>query len=852
MRYRDYFWITFPFLVLACCYYTGTFAAFGFSPSSEEINRDDSKRVGTVLLHKKDWAEFHISPAAEGIRLMTNAALTSTKMPQQNQSDPRVGWRYSIEYQLLDADGELIRQTKYESRTRLRQLIDTDTGELINPLMFGKTGQIATQTRFIQIPINQDKAQPAIIRVRAATFDHQISEIVARVRTKHQRPHFESPSTWRQISLTSRRKLAKHCVFDQRFLTRAERVSLLRWYWMQAPTLNEITLRHLYFIGEIDDQEVVEQIPAANNTIIATQRITLPMPERLGNLRLSMQRLEGDKGKPIYVSVRFYPSDQSEPILWEELLDMVNNEVVCPVRGGLVEFEATHDATWSASWTHDDPDNQSVVIDGTEVGYGQTSEMQANKGNLRVYLADNKPITYRVSHIGDQPTPFRITCRLAFGNAFSSDEVQLAQKSNAGSFEGWNEAKQLRWAWLDEGDNVIEEGKFAIEPKVSLYDKLWKAGEPHLVSEFKHYYFSIPSEAAKIQFHSDLRPFLLNVSVRPNHLPVLTRLPEDHQPFTRRSKHHRKWFNLRPDQSLELISENRSFVISTQTRPRISRISEDNLGIADNQWQWQRYEPNGQWIGRQLLAPAMPGSEASDTSVRSSFYEMENRESYLVEDYDFGLQDSYRLIYIAPTSQQGELVVKQNGIVVQREKLVSSRGSVKLNLQPLRIAEGPSTIELTGPEGIRMFFSGGNVVDGKRFLKRTASKLENGKLKFEYQKTTNLDEMLTLLIYRQSTGQDRCKLSVKIEAEDQIQLLKSGPVESLTSLHQVYDLKSSPQKQSAILIGTDAELDVEHRCFIRLGPDLPPGQYTINVERIDEEDGGFVLLYKSTQLSDTQ
>ena len=848
MRYRDYFWISFPFLVLVCCYYSGVFAALGFSPSSEEVNRDDAKRVGTVLLSKNDWVEFHISPAAEGIRLMTNAALRTTEMPQQNQSDPRVGWRYSIQYQLLDADGELIRQTTYESRTRLRQLVDTDSGELINPLMFGKTGQIATQTRFIQIPIDQDAARPAIIRVRAATFDDQISEIVARVRTKHQRPNFESPSTWRQISLSSRRKLAKYCVFDQRFLTRAERVSLLRWYWMQAPTLNKITLRYLYFIGEIDDQEAVEHIPAASTTIIATQRITLPMPERLGNLKLSMQRLDGDKGKPIYVSVRFYPSDQSEPIFLEKLLDMVNNEIVCPVRGGLVEFEATHDASWSATWTHDDTDNPPVEIDGTEVGYGQTVKMLANKGNLRVYLADNIPITYRVSHFEGQPTPFRITCRLALGNAFSSDEVQLAQKRNAGSFEGWNEAKQLKWAWLDERDNIIEKGVVVIEPEVSLYDKLWKTGEPHLVSEFKHYYFSIPPKAAKIQFYSDLMPFLLNASVRPNHLPVLTRLPEDHQPFTRQSKPYRKWFNLRPDQSLELISENRSFVLSTQTRPL---ESENDSKIVHNQWQWQRYEPNGQWIGRQLLAPAMPGSAVSDASVRSSFYEIQNHKSYVVEDYDFGLKAAYSLIYIAPTSQQGELVVKQNGVVVQREKLVSSRGSVKLNLQPFQSVQGLSTIELSGPPGIRMFFSGGNVVDGKRFLKRTASKLENGKLKFEYEKTTNSDEMLTLLIYRQSTGQDRCKLSVKIEAEDQIQFLKSGPVESLTSLNQIYDLKSSPQKQSAILIGTDAELDVEHRCFIRLGPDLPPGPYTINVERVDGEDGGFVLLYQSTPLPNT-
>jgi len=416
------------------------------------------------------------------------------------------------------------------------------------------------------------------------------------------------------------------------------------------------------------------------------------------------------------------------------------------------------------------------------------------------------------------------------------------KQNNIGAFQGWDELKHLQWTWLDDSDNVVDQGKISIEPEISSYDQLWKSGEPHLVSDLKRYYFSIPTEVKKIQFRSELMPFLINASVRPSHLPVVTRLPEDHQPFERQFKPYRKWYNVYPDQNLKLISNNRSFMISSQTRPR---DTEDGPVLDQHQWNWQRYEPDGQWIGRQLLAPALMGSVVSETSSASSYYEMMNHQTYRIEDYGFAGPDEYRLIYITPESQQGDLVVRQNGSIVQREKLVSSRGTVKLTLPP--VANGAANnIVLTGPDGIRMFFSGGNVVGGKRFLKRTASKLENGKLKFEYEKKTNLDEVLTLLIYRKSTGQNRCELSIKIESEDQIHLQKSGPAESLTSLQQIYDLKASPQKQSAILIGTDAELDVEHRCFIRLGPDLPPGRYTINTERTDDQGGGFVLLYQST------
>lgn len=846
MKYRDYFWILVPVVLLMCGYFSGLFQRIGFKPTAEEIDRDDSKRVSTVLLDRRDWTEFHLSPEAHSIRVMTNGALNTTELPKKNQSDPRTGWRYSIEYQLLDADGELICQRTYESRTRVRQLIDNDQGALINPLMFGKTNRVATQTRFIQIPIDPAGLRPSILRIRAIKFDPQISEIVARVRTKHERPHFDKPSTWRKIRLSNRRKMAKYFVFDQKFLTPSERASLLRWQWLPAPTLNKTSLRHLYFIGEIDDQEAKEYTPSSVNMISAARKITLPLPERRGKFGLSIKRTEQSNTNPIYLTVRFYPSDQSANEVWEGTLHETEKEFTFPVSGGLIEFETTHNARWSATWTHNQPDAPAVSIHDTEVAYGQSVEMTTKTGNLRVFLADDVPVSFRVSHFKDQPTPFRISCRLAFGDIFASDEVQSKIRSSDGSFVGMDELKFLDWAWLGDDDQIIESGKLPIKPEISNYDQLWSGGETHLVSQYKRFYFSIPPEVKKIQFKSEFAPFLINASVRPNHLPVVTRLPEDHHPFERQFKPHRKWYNLQPDQNLQLIADNRSFVLGTQTRPR---DTEDEEIVGPREFLFRRYEPAGQWIGRQVLAPAVMENVVTKINRGSSFYEMSNGQSYSVQDYGLGIPANYRLIYVAPPATTSALIVKQNGKIVQGEKLSSSRGTVRLELDPF---DDASTITLQGPPGIRMFLSGGKVVDAKRYLKRTASKLENGRLEFEHVKTTPLDEVLTLLIYRKSSGQERCKFSVKIEAENPIQMQKSGPVESLTSLHQIYDLKSSPQQQSAILFGTDAELDVEHRCFVRLGPDLPPGRYTIKTERIDQQEGGFVLLYQSIPMDEVQ
>jgi len=261
MRFRDVFWSLFAFVAIVSLYLFSTTAANQYRLDSQEVNREDSSRVSTTLLDDEEWSEFYVASDAVSIRLMTNGAVTNTELPQQNQTDPRSGWRYSVEYQILSSSGEVLHQTTYHLRSSVRELVDADTGELIDPLVFGKTSMVATQTRFIQIPISTDGKRPSRIRIRAGEKDPEVIEVVARVRTRHQRPHYDKRSTWRQISSKTRRNLARFCVFDHKFLTSSEQASLLRWQWMKAPSTSTDQIRHLYFFGDVNDQQV-----AANTT----------------------------------------------------------------------------------------------------------------------------------------------------------------------------------------------------------------------------------------------------------------------------------------------------------------------------------------------------------------------------------------------------------------------------------------------------------------------------------------------------------------------------------------------------------------------------------------------------------
>ena len=133
----------------------------------------------------------------------------------------------------------------------------------------------------------------------------------------------------------------------------------------------------------------------------------------------------------------------------------------------------------------------------------------------------------------------------------------------------------------------------------------------------------------------------------------------------------------------------------------------------------------------------------------------------------------------------------------------------------------------------------------ERFLKRTAQRLDHGQLQFRYQKSTGGEELLTLRLYRHQSANQRCKLSVSILCPDSLAKGFSGPRTSWTIKDRVYDLRPLNETPS-LVFGNAGQVDVGHKCFIRFGEDLPPGEYTIRVQCLDDQTDGLVLLYQTT------
>jgi len=843
MRFRDGFWSLFVLLSIVGMYLFTTSAARQYRMDSQDINQKNSNRVSTTLLRDNQWSEFYVASDATSIRVMTNGALRDTELPQESQTDPRSGWRYSIEYQLVDSGGNVLKESTYHLRSGVRELVDADTGEVIDPLVFGKTSMVATQTRFIQIPIATKGVRPRRVRIRAGEKDPEVVEVVARVRTRHERPHYKDRTTWKQISSRTRRNLARFCVFDHKFLTSSERASLLRWQWVKAPPIEAGTIRHLYFFGDVDDQEVAKETVPLGTCLQPGWRSTLALPQSQGELRLTVERTEQETTSPAYLTGNWFDSEGNPPEKFQHTVFEDQLVVNQKYEGGVLELESSEPIFFRSYWKNLDADSTVINDAGKPLQIGEEVELTKMAGEkaLRVYLADQAGISFPISHFADQPTPFRLSARLGYGNAFLSDENLVKQNNEFQQPTGWGDMRKLRWEYLDNRGNQIDQGEMEIIPEISAYDRIWKNGIPHPISEKMAFYFSVPPAASAVRLVAD-EPFLVNASVRPRNVPWQIRVPEDQQPFERQSRRTRKWFGLKPNSHIDLIAGNRSFMLSAQSRIGIIDLDADAEEALDpDAFIWHRYEPRGDWIGRQILVPADDDSEIKRRAMFAWLFEATPNRQHVINEYDFKTNDDYRLTYVSTAKRPGNLRVWQNGRLVQEESLVSSRGQVKLDLRRI---DDTSTLRFECESHTRLFFSGAKLDGAPRYLKRTACRLQDGELEFQYTKTSTEAETLTLSIYREQDAAERCKLEVKIVVpEESVRLNQTGPVEHLTILHRIYDLKAEQQRH-AVLVGSDTPLDVEHKCFLQLGEDLPPGEYTIKTNRMDGNRRGFVLLHQ--------
>ena len=825
MRFRDLFVLA--VFGLATWYFAQLpFAGMGYLASvAPEVNRIDADRRNAIKLDQNAWVVFQIPDTSTAVRLLTNAAVKTPEMPEVTQADPRPGWRYAIEYQLMDQSGNLIDESVYHFRSRVEKMVDIATGRPVYPMFF-EDSTAATETRVMQIGLRSfSKTRPSLIRVRFKSADSNIESVVARALSQVERKNANERTTWNRLSRQRRDAICKYCVYDSDLLGFSERANLLRWHWILSPTIGEFENKSIYSISDLNNEAVAQQTLPAGRLAAADWISRIAIPSAAGDVRLQFIPTNEELPKHFSAHIEWFgnhPRERSSSTV------KATCHTLHDLDGGLIQIKTNLECVIRAFWLpKGDALNQSVSawISENQINQNGEYEITPHLSKIRAYLIDKSKIEYRVSHHENQSTPFRVSIRQIFDDQFFAQSDSTRQQDPL-----------LHWAFVDETGNTVKSGSILVEDTVTRFDHLKISTRQILLSDAKSVYFSVPPNISVVRFRSG-KPLLINSSVRPSGIAQVTRVPEDYSPFDRRERRTRSWYSLKPVEFESLFQDNRSFIINSQpVAPDIDPL------ILLGRYKWNRYVPQGDWIGREILVPLQHSPDRSEV-LQSIYNRIERGRDYSISQYAFESPPKSLRMIVAGEQSPGNVAVEIGGKTVYARHHASRRGTIELPMPSLASQDSRLNLRVSSEHPCQFFVGGFKVHNSSPFLKRTAQRFARAKLQFDYVKKTNLQELLTLQMYRGAADARRCKIRVRIEPQESI-VRSNRPVDGWTVLERIYDLRAAMELKS-LLLDTGKSVDAGYRCFIKLDTDLPIGKYRIHVECLEQDTDAYALLFQT-------
>ncbi len=823
-RFRDTLPITIGFSLIVAI------ASLIFANKDRLATADDEsvqlagRRRKMAMKVDSTWTSWQIPVTATAMRILTNAAIDEDYDVETNKPsmrEPREGFRYSVEYQLLDAGLSVIRQGHYHFRGKLTEQADDESGDAKTSIQMSDKAIPVTSTRIMQVQLGGDLDDVRIVRLRSHRKDQRLDSILARIVAKSQRNGFDRIGAWHKITDSRKESVSRHCVYDHQLLGETERMNLLKWKWSRATPMGNFAREILYFVGENRAPAVQRELPPPGQIVKPGWRTTVEVPETPGRLEIIGTPLNTDTDRIGHLAVHRDGASGREQIqlTFPDLEDSSDQpqhketSVYLETFGGLLEIES------------DSPVALRYLFHDQKLEAGPTELFSANS-LLPFYLADEQPVVYSITHIDDQPTPLKIGFRIADESLFSGRSTESELKATM----------EVLWRFVDKEGKEISSGLISETSAKSNYERVTRSGTGFSVSEPVRKWFSVPVGVAKVEFYGLDSSVLVSAFVRPDMLAAKTRVPEDYRDSGRAHSPHRRWFVIRPDNMSQYVAQNRRVNLAIQ--PRLGPIDQEET----DRRAWTVFRPNGDWLGVQMMVPSMDPLELIDAMPADSTTQWRELESGADTAYTLAPQthaDGMLKLVFVSDQPAGKLSLSCDGELVQSQDFASTRGELSV-----RMPQASGVLRAEFQPGVRLFVRGVQTENPNTWLRRRAIRIANKPIRFDYQKQTRDEEFLTLTVYREHDESARADVSVEIIPEQGLDLSGENPRESWTILKREYDLQEL-QVAPSVLIDRPGRLDSGSRCFVKLGSDLPPGRYSIVVNR-KNSSRGFFRLHQAT------
>ncbi len=774
--------------------------------------RDASIKLAYILSDDK-WLEYALQPGDELVRVMSNAIM---QLEYQLKEEDRI--LYSIRYEVIDEDGNIIRSNKFYHRSGQKKYQDESSGQKYVSTSVYPHDENPVDSRIHLINmrglVNAQK-----IRFKIGDSSSIAKKIVVRTYQRKKISGRKLDYAWQRISVKHRKNLAKVSVYDESIINEQEQRELLKNQWAPLGPLGiegeDYSVQKLYVVREVENNVVlnVPAVPSTGQVIYPGRYGVITLPEDYENIKLSWSLFDStlvtkttDK-----VTVEWWGHPATRYKKWQS--DINDSSLVFDAGSGILRISSQQPIVIRA-WS------TLRIAKGDEI----THEITPDPAYIRLYSADTIDLVYKINHIRGYKTPYRFDLR-------SIDNEPV---------------KNITYRILNENDQLIRSGQLHIPFKLTAYDAI--VAEPQRwITEPFHAYFNFSHNVSKIIFSAPTGVWLSAYS-RPKKLPYKQVHPKNTQlnKMVIQNAHPQPvWFGVRPDNWKHNMRNGRSQLITVQRRaPQVDKQ------IQSGQYRWDQFFPSGSWKGRYILEQSEENSPFRIESRTSRYVNIHKaintRLMFIGKDGSNFLRPS--LIYSQSKASEVIIRVWVDDKLSYQQKLFAKNGEIRLP----GIVTGEHILRVdyeSLTDDVDFYINSVQVVElnekPRIMHKRVVSELTENILRFEVLKEKP-EELLALRFYSQLSMTDELQIKVKINGLDSRIL---GPFEDWTLMYRMYELHSLPAKfnEAELPLMLDEKYQVSNNrlFFIPLGTDMPSHKkYRIDVELLKGRQV-FVALTRS-------
>lgn len=736
---------------------------------------EHSNHTAVYQLLTDSWVLFPLSHQTYQAKLASHADL-----PPNTPWKPDQKWVYKIQVQILNLEKEVIETRDLEYRGQFVLYTSKKFGTYA-PSYYLEQDSLPTLT-YNTVLNWSDKLRASYVRVRLVTKDKDIKAVYCRLFEQEFIPEGDLENYWNHLNTTDQTRMAGGNIYDLSLLTLDEKKNLIRNLWKpvgpQGVPGENLHERVLYTVREPEGVVRIKPILPAGLYLDSHHEAVIPLSNKQTNLKFQLTSLTSAK-PPFSVHLKWYGRKPTDPT---EIQLMTNKKGV---------------------FTHSfDKGRLVVAVDKPamlRLFDQKREEIVLKPLAINAYKIDpKKSVEYEVSHKKGAPTPLRLN-------------VYRILPSNS------RETKKSKvfYEFLGKKGNIIKSGKVELSFEPSLYDSLSQYPEAVVATPNK-VYFVMPDAVKKVRFSAESTLYVSAYN-RPADLIRHYEIPEDYYLYQAPEESVRRtWFALSPLHVDKLNREGQKVNMLIQAQPL-----EEDENVKAGIYEWKELFPKGKWLSRYAFIPKNPNTPQLPQQSQVIYSRLP-----LIESKSYTFQGLTGLKFIRPfivyfknNDKSVPLTIKINGKPVVQEAILSTQGEIEL--PPLTV--GTHVVEALAPPSVRLFL---NQVESKEepFLKRQLLFLPKGTTEFSYSKLKAEKNILTLYLFGPS--QERTMVSFLLKgplSREEISL------DDYTVRQRKYDVRFSGDPV-LFLHPESKKYFSSEPIFIKLGEDLPPGEYTIVLE----------------------